>query len=384
MIARLKELLCCALIDWIVRLSGPKAGAMDRQKRNELFRKVAAEPELFGELLHLAPYVRRELANPSWPQAALDRNELFRQVFEQPVVFTEVLHNEPYVRQVLADRYWLENALERKAEVMSFLDQQRGDEAARSAFDAELDQFITLAGDAPRLPVRPDEINPQLSDRAAVTPIDRHYTYHPAWAARILAKTRPAKHVDISSILSFCAVVSAFVPVEFYDFRPAPIELDRLTTGAADVTQLPFGSDSIASLSCMHVIEHIGLGRYGDPLDPDGDFKAIGELVRVLAPGGNLLVATPVGRPRVEFNAHRVYDHEAFASYFRPLELVEFALIEERGDSGLIVAPSPELVRSESYGCGCFWFRKPKLMQAAQAEAATGQTEAAGVGDFAT
>ena len=167
--------------------------------------------------------------------------------------------------------------------------------------------------------------------------------------------------MDISSIVNFCAIVSAFVPVDFYDFRPAPVELDGLYTGAADLTQLHFPSDSIASLSCMHVIEHIGLGRYGDPLDPDGDLKAIGELVRVLAPGGDLLVATPVGRPRVEFNAHRVYDHEAFARYFAPLELVEFALIEESGEAGLIVAPPAEVVRAESYGCGCFWFRKPKL-----------------------
>jgi len=159
----------------------------------------------------------------------------------------------------------------------------------------------------------------------------------------------------------FCTIVSAFVPVEFYDFRPAPVELDGLYTGSADLTQLHFPNDSIESLSCMHVIEHIGLGRYGDPLDPDGDLKAIGELVRVLAPGGNLLIATPVGRPRVEFNAHRVYDHEAFARYFVPLELIEFALIEERGEGGLIAAPPPERVRAESYGCGCFWFRKPEI-----------------------
>jgi hypothetical protein len=257
--------------------------------------------------------------------------------------------------------------LEHKDEVMSFLDRRRGEEAAHSAFREEFDQFVGLAGSAPRLKVRPDDINPQLSDRASVTPVDRHYTYHPAWAARVLAKTRPDKHVDISSIVNFAAVVSAFIPVEFYDFRPAPLQLDGLRTGAADLTRLHFPSDSIASLSCMHVIEHIGLGRYGDPLDPDGDLKAIGELVRVLAPGGDLLVATPVGRPHVAFNAHRVYDHEAFAGYFAPLELVEFALIEEHGEGGLIVAPPPQRVRAESYACGCFWLRKPKPAEHGQA-----------------
>jgi SAM-dependent methyltransferase len=165
--------------------------------------------------------------------------------------------------------------------------------------------------------------------------------------------------VDISSILSFATLLSAFIPTRFFDFRPAPLHLEGLTCGAADLTGLPFADRSLASLSCMHVIEHIGLGRYGDPLDPDGDLKAIGELVRVLAPGGNLLVATPVGQPRVQFNAHRVYDHEAFARAFAPLELVEFALIEESGERGLIVSPDPALVRAQAYGCGCFWFRRP-------------------------
>jgi hypothetical protein len=263
----------------------------------------------------------------------------------------------PYLRRALAERYWLEEALENKDEVMSFLNGRQSAEALH-AFCNEFDQFAAMAGGTPRLQVSRDDLNPQLSDRASVTPIDRHYTYHPAWAARVLAKTRPNKHVDISSIVSFCTIISAFVPVEFYDFRPAPIDLDGLHTGAADLTQLHFASDSIESLSCMHVIEHIGLGRYGDPLDPDGDLKAIAELVRVLAPGGNLLIATPVGRPRVAFNAHRVYDHEAFARYFAPLKLIEFALIEERGEAGLIAAPPSERVRAESYACGCFWFRK--------------------------
>jgi SAM-dependent methyltransferase len=287
------------------------------------------------------------------------RSALVDRVLTEPELFVQVLSLEPYARRVLADRYWLEGVLERKDEVVSFLTHQKVEEPLR-AFREEFDRFVELAGSAPRLPMRTVDVNPQLSDRASITPIDRHYTYHPAWAARVLAKTQPNKHVDISSTVNFCAIVSAFVPVDFYDFRPAPIELNGLYTGAADLTQLHFPSDSIASLSCMHVIEHVGLGRYGDPLDPDGDLKAISELVRVVAPGGDLLVATPIGQPRVAFNAHRVYDYEAFARYFAPLELVEFTLIEEHGEGGLIVAPEPERVRAEYYACGCFWFRKPK------------------------
>jgi SAM-dependent methyltransferase len=111
----------------------------------------------------------------------------------------------------------------------------------------------------------------------------------------------------------------------------------------------------------MHVIEHLGLGRYGEPLDPNADIKAIRELVRVLAPGGNLLVAVPVGRPRIRYNAHRIYDFSEFRNYFVGLEMVEFALIPD-GDAteGLIYNPPDGVVGAQNYACGCYWFKKVK------------------------
>lgn len=201
---------------------------------------------------------------------------------------------------------------------------------------------------------------PCLDDATETTGFDRHYTYHPAWAARVLARTRPAEHIDISSTLSFCTLVSAFVPIRFFDFRPAPIVLSGLQAEAADLLNLHFADESIDSLSCMHVIEHIGLGRYGDPADPMGDRKAVCELTRVLKSGGNLLVVVPVGRPRVQFNAHRIYDYRAFRKWFNDLELIEFALIPD-GDApnGLMFNPPSWFVDDQEYGCGCYWFRKP-------------------------
>ncbi|MBV5329829.1 MAG: DUF268 domain-containing protein, partial [Chlorobium sp.] len=183
--------------------------------------------------------------------------------------------------------------------------------------------------------------------------------YHPAWAARILAKVRPFEHVDIASTLQFCTLVSAFLPVRFYDFRPAPLHLNGITTGYADLLALPFQDASVDSLSCMHVLEHIGLGRYGDRLDPDGDIQAIKELCRVLSPRGNLLIVVPVGRARTQFNAHRIYDHQEFVSYFSGLTLLEFSLIPDgEAPIGLILNPSVEFVNAQSYGCGCYWFTK--------------------------
>lgn len=209
------------------------------------------------------------------------------------------------------------------------------------------------------LPLRSGDAFPCLDDKTSNTSFDRHYVYHTAWGARVLAELRPEKHVDISSTLYFSGMVSAFMPVEFYDYRPAALILSDLTAKSADLTKLPFPSRSIQSLSCMHVLEHIGLGRYGDPLDPEGDLKGMRELQRVLAPGGNLLVAMPVGEPRICFNAHRIYSYEMILEGFSELELVEFALIpgeEEKG--GLIRHADPNLVRGERYACGCFRFSR--------------------------
>jgi hypothetical protein len=121
-----------------------------------------------------------------------------------------------------------------------------------------------------------------LNDKSNNTNFDTHYIYHPAWAARILKELNPEIHIDISSSLSFCSIVSAFLPIEFYDYRPASISLSNLKSNHADLTKLFFKDNSIHSLSCMHTVEHIGLGRYGDPIDYDGDLKAINELKRVL------------------------------------------------------------------------------------------------------
>ena len=200
---------------------------------------------------------------------------------------------------------------------------------------------------------------PCLCDNTGSTGFDRHYIYHPAWAARILALNKPESHVDISSTLHFCSIVSAFIPTKFYDYRPANLELGNLSSEAADLLALPFADAALPSLSCMHVVEHIGLGRYGDNLDPDGDLKAISELKRVLAVEGSLLFVVPVGQPVIMFNAHRIYSYDQILSYFTGFELKEFALIPDNPEEGgLIRNASKESAAKQTYACGCFWFVK--------------------------
>ena len=205
---------------------------------------------------------------------------------------------------------------------------------------------------------------PQIKDKTVGTRFDRHYVYHTAWAARVMAETRPAKHVDISSSLFFSALVSAFVPVDFYDYRPAALDLSDLASKKGDLHALPFADGSVPSLSCMHTIEHVGLGRYGEPMDPEGDIKAVKELKRVAARGGNILFVVPMGeKAKIEFNAHRIYTYEQVVALFDGCALKEFAFIPEHESKGGLMRNVPpdavaSLVAGESYACGCFLFSK--------------------------
>jgi hypothetical protein len=222
-------------------------------------------------------------------------------------------------------------------------------------YTGDLIRYSKIAGDAR---IKLTDLYPCLGDNTRNQGFDRHYIYHPAWAARIVSRNKPAVHIDISSILHFSTILSAFVHVQYYDFRPAKLNLDNLTTGFADLTQLQFEPDSVSSLSCMHTIEHIGLGRYGDPLNPEGDKIAIQELKRVMKPGGNLLLVVPVGKAKIMFNAHRIYNYQHIIDLFDSFELREFSLVPDDPGLGMILNASREQADQQEYGCGCFWFSK--------------------------
>ena len=197
---------------------------------------------------------------------------------------------------------------------------------------------------------------PQLHDRRRATPFDPHYFYVSGWAMRRILADQPAKHVDIGSHNLFANLLSAVVPVTFLDYRPLKARLVGLECVGGDILELPFAANSVESLSCLHVAEHIGLGRYGDPLDPEGTKKAARELARVLAGGGRLYFALPVGRPRVCFNAHRVHSPEAIREFFSDLELVEFSGVHD--DGRFVEKIELTEFKESDYACGMFLFRK--------------------------
>lgn len=199
---------------------------------------------------------------------------------------------------------------------------------------------------------------PCLTDDTQQTPFDAHYLYSMAWGARVLATTKPELHFDISSWVYFSTIVSAFIPMHFYEYRPAPIVLSGHKSEHVDILHLPFEDQSVKSLSCMHVVEHIGLGRYGDPLNYDGDMQAMSELRRVVGKGGTLLFVVPMGQPCIYFNAHRVYSYDSIREYFSDFRIDEFAFLPNDSSNGLLYDPPLDFVNSQTYGCGCFQFTR--------------------------
>jgi SAM-dependent methyltransferase len=185
-----------------------------------------------------------------------------------------------------------------------------------------------------------------------------HYFFQDLWAARKIFERRPEHHIDVGSrIDGFVAHLLTFMPVTVLDLRPLTSTVPGLEFVRADATRLAeFADGSVDSLSSLNAVEHFGLGRYGDPVDPDGWHKGMLALQRVLRTGGRLYFAVPVGRERLCFNAHRILSPARVLDVFSGLRLVSFSAV---GDSGqMLNGVTPEQAGEQEFACGLFEFTK--------------------------
>ncbi|KAB2641847.1 MAG: DUF268 domain-containing protein [Verrucomicrobia bacterium] len=159
------------------------------------------------------------------------------------------------------------------------------------------------------------------------------YFYQDQRVAQWIHQANPRRHVDVGSRLDgFIGHLSVFRHVEVLDLRPPPSAVSNVTFHQLDLMQaLPTEwIEATDSLSCLHTIEHFGLGRYGDVIDVDGHHKGLAQLKRMVAPGGRLYLSTPIGPQRVEFNAHRVFAAATLAGWFSDgWEIERFAVIDD-------------------------------------------------------
>lgn len=195
-------------------------------------------------------------------------------------------------------------------------------------------------------------LKPCIYDKIENTPIDYTYFYQNTWCVKKIIENKPKSHFDVGSKIEMLGIISQFIPVTMLDIRPINLELTNLTFEKADILSLPFKDNSIESLSSICVVEHIGLGRYGDKFDPFGSEKAIKELKRALANNGSLYISLPVDSQNViYFNAHRAFTREYILKLFYPLKLIEEKYIYKKNfiDS---------YQKEKGFGTGLYHFRK--------------------------
>jgi len=201
---------------------------------------------------------------------------------------------------------------------------------------------------------------PTLSDLYAESGTARgHYFHQDLWAARHVHARNPRRHVDVGSRLDgFVAHLLTFRDVEVIDIRTLSSSVRGLRFVQADMMN-PVGPSLIAdSVSCLHALEHFGLGRYGDPVDLNGWRKGLRNLAGIVAMDGTLLLSVPIGRQRVEFNAQRVFDPATIVAEATELglSLHTFSFVDDQGDfhEDRRIDEAVDL----DFGCGCFAFER--------------------------
>jgi hypothetical protein len=192
-----------------------------------------------------------------------------------------------------------------------------------------------------------------------------HYFHQDLLVARRILERKPRRHIDFGlRVDGFVAHVAVFRPIDVLDIRPIPGRAHNITFHQADLMNLaPAWRNCCDSLSCLHVLEHLGLGRYGDTMDIDGYRRGFDGLCALLEPGGILYLSFPIGAERIEFNAHRVFSLKRSFDLFRgKLELESFSYVDDRGDlheNATLTEADVEGTLGLDYGCGIFELRKP-------------------------
>jgi hypothetical protein len=208
---------------------------------------------------------------------------------------------------------------------------------------------------------------PCLEDRYSESGTARgHYFHQDLLVARKIFANNPALHVDIGSrIDGFVAHVASFRTIEVLDIRLLSSNVRNIKYEYCDIMgDLPESlSEYCDSLSCLHALEHFGLGRYGDPINYDGHLVGFNNLYKILKHAGTLYLSVPIGPLRMEFNGCRVFSMTYLLKLIADkYQIISFHFVDDRGD----LFEDVELTENDivqNYGChsGCGIFELRKI-----------------------
>jgi hypothetical protein len=201
---------------------------------------------------------------------------------------------------------------------------------------------------------------PQLADKYLQSgTASGHYFHQDLWASRLVYSRMPESHIDVGSrIDGFVSNILTFMNINVIDIRPLDSKVRGLNFVKFDMLKSQGTKLTSPSVSCLHALEHFGLGRYGDPIDINGWKKGFSNLSSCVDKGGYLYLSVPISdKQRVEFNAHRVFEPKTIVDHasISGLSLMSFSYID---DCGNFNENTDLCLEKCHYGCGCFEFLK--------------------------
>ncbi len=210
------------------------------------------------------------------------------------------------------------------------------------------------------------DFTPCLDDKFVESGIlEKHYFHQDLLIARRININKPGKHVDVGSrIDGFVAHVASYREIEVFDIRPLERKIPNIKFVQVDFAkeieqELKNYTDSI---SCLHAIEHFGLGRYGDIIDYNGYIKGLNNLYEILKPQGKFYFSVPMGKQRIEFNAHRVFSLKYLLSIFEgKFRIDQFSYINDDDILFENIKLTDENIENNfkcNYGCAIFELTK--------------------------
>jgi hypothetical protein len=229
-------------------------------------------------------------------------------------------------------------------------------------FRKDLSMFKRQMVDGVLQPVPLGKMYPILDDAKAESGIgDKIYFFQDLYVAQEIFKANPARHVDIGSrVDGIIAHVASFREIEMFDIRPLNSKIRNVKFTKCDLMgELPSElMECTDSLSCLHAIEHFGLGRYGDPVDVNGHLTGFENLSKMVKTGGTFYFSVPLGPLRVEFNAHRVFSMDYLLRMVQgSFDIKKFSYVSDKGELHTDVPVNGRDAKNNfncKYGCAIF------------------------------
>jgi SAM-dependent methyltransferase len=231
-------------------------------------------------------------------------------------------------------------------------------------FKKQFEEFKNLIKDFQEFSIKDnlpylDDIDQQSGELSEV------YFQQDLYIAQKIFLSKPILHVDIGSrIDGFIAHVAVFRKIEVFDIRPFESQIENIKFKKLDLMSDELDLvDYCDSISSLHVLEHFGLGRYGDTIDPNGHIKGFRNITKILKPGGTFYFSVPIGiNQRIEFNAHRIFSLKYLMTLIEPdYDINTFSYIDDRGGLNKNVNLDEDLISCSCnciHGCGIFILKK--------------------------